>query len=145
MRKFLFSSILFNFKIKELNIVRLIFALYIFGLAYGTRNHIIDICNDGFLGYTYVPLPINIYWTSLTVLDPLAIILLLFSSFSGMLLSVFIMATDIAVNVSVALYFYFKTGTFTLDRLLLQVAFGIFVFVTVPIAWERIKRYREAR
>ena len=139
--KDLFNKLLFNFKIKELNIVRLIFALYVFGFAYGTRNHIIDICNDGLLGYHYVSLPINIYWTSLTVLDPLAIILLLFSPYSGMLLSVFIMSTDIAVNVSVAAYFYFKTGTFTLDRLHLQVAFGIFVFVTVPIAWKRIKRY----
>lgn len=138
------TKTLFNFRIKELNIVRLIFAIYILGFAYGTRNHIIDICNDGVLGYTYVALPINIYWTSLTALDPLAIILLIFSPFSGMMLSVCIMATDIAVNVSVTLYYYFKYGTFTLDRLHLQIAFGIFVFVTVPIAWKRIKRYVRA-
>jgi len=125
--------------------VRLIFAVYIIGFAYGTRNHIVDICSDGLLGYTYVPLPINIYWTSLTVLDPLAIILLIFAPFSGMVLSVFIMATDIAVNVSVTLYYYFQYGTFTLDRLHLQIAFGIFVFMTVPITWKRIKRYVKAR
>ncbi len=137
-------TLLFNLKIKKLNIVRIIFAIYILGFTYGTRNHIVDICNDGLLGYTYVPLPINIYWTSLTVLDPLAIILLLFSPHSGMVLSMFIMATDIAINMSVGLYYYFQTGIFTLDRLHLQICFGIFIFVTVPIAWRRIKNVKVA-
>jgi len=73
----MFYKALFNFRIKGLNFVRLIFAVYIFGFAYGTRNHIVDILADGWLGYDFVPLPINVYWTLLTFFDPLAILLLL--------------------------------------------------------------------
>jgi lipopolysaccharide export LptBFGC system permease protein LptF len=47
------------------------------------------------LGYDYVPLAINVYWTLLTILDPLAILLLLFFPFPGMALSVLIMITDL--------------------------------------------------
>lgn len=94
---------------------------------------------DGLFGYSYVPLPINIYWTLLTILDPLAIIFLIFLPFYGMALSVLIMASDIAVNFSVTLYSYFQTGIFSDGLLWAQVAFGLFVFVTVPIPWKRIK------
>lgn len=138
-RKSLFGKLFFVFKSKELNLVKVIFAIYIFGFSYGTTNHIIDIHRDGLLGYDYVPLPINIYWTLLTILDPLAIILLLFLPFWGMVLSVLIMSTDLAVNISVALYYYLQTDTFSDRRLFLQIAFGLFVFITVPLAWKRIK------
>jgi len=136
----LFPKLFFDFKRKELNIVRVIFIIYIIGFSYGTKNHIADIMRDGLFGYDYVPLPINIYWTLLTVLDPLAIILLIFLPFHGMALSVFIMASDIAVNLSVTLYFYFQTGVFSDGLLWAQAAFGFFVFVSVPIAWKRIQK-----
>lgn len=89
---------LLNFRIKPLHPVRLIFAIYLFGFAYGTQNHIVDILADGWLGYDDVPLPINLYWTLLTFFDPLAILLLLFFSPAGIILSVFIMTSDIAIN-----------------------------------------------
>ena len=88
----MFFRSLFNFWIKQLHWVRFLFAVYIFGLAYGTRNHIIDILAGGWLGYDFVPLPINLYWTLLTFFDPLAIFLLLFFPLAGILLSVLIMA-----------------------------------------------------
>jgi uncharacterized membrane protein YqaE (UPF0057 family) len=140
LEKSLFSKLFFVFKFKGLNLVKTIFAIYIFGFSYGTTNHIIDIQRDGLLGYNYVPLPINIYWTLLTILDPLAIILLLFFPFLGMALSVFIMITDLAVNISVTVYHYLQTGSFSDGRLFLQIAFGLFVFVTVPLAWKKISR-----
>jgi len=96
---------------------------------------------DGLFGYTYVPLPINIYWTLLTILDPLAIILLLFFPFHGMALAVFIMASDLAVNLSITLYYYYKMGVFSNGLLSLQISFGLFVFLTVPTAWRRIKSF----
>jgi hypothetical protein len=140
-KKSLFGRSFFIFKSKELNFIRVIFAIYIFGFSYGTTNHITDIYRDGLLGYTYVPLPINIYWTLLTILDPLAIVLLLFFPFGGMILSVWIMATDLAVNISVTLYYYLQRDSFSDGRLFLQIAFGLFVFVTVPFAWKRIKKW----
>jgi hypothetical protein len=127
---------------KQLHPVRLIFAVYLFGFAYGTRNHIIDILADGWLGYDFVPLPINLYWTLLTFFDPLAILLLLSFPFAGIILSVFIMVSDIAINTGVTVYFYYQTGMLTFDRLPLQIAFGTFIFLTSPIAWKTVKRSR---
>jgi len=136
----MFYRALFNFRIKQLHPVRLIFAVYLFGFAYGTRNHIVDILADGWLGYDDVPLPINVYWTLLTFFDPLAIFFLLSSPFAGILLSVLIMASDLAINTGVTVYFYYQTGIVSLDRLPWQFAFGMFVFITSPIAWKKIKR-----
>ncbi|NWF55571.1 MAG: hypothetical protein HXY45_12340 [Syntrophaceae bacterium] len=135
----MFYRALFNFRIRALNPVRLIFAIYIFGFAYGTRNHIVDILADGWLGYDFVPLPINLYWTLLTFFDPLTIFLLLTFPKAGIILSLLIMTTDIAINTGVTVYFYYQTGMLTLDRLPLQIAFGIFVFLTSPLAWKRVK------
>lgn len=140
MRAPMFYRSLFNFRISELNSVRFVIAVYIFGFAYGTRNHLVDILADGWLGYDYVPLSINLYWTLLTFFDPLAILLLLSFPFAGILLSVLIMASDIAINIGVTVYFYYQTGMLTLDRLPLQIAFGIFVFLTSPMAWKTVKR-----
>ncbi len=136
----MFYQSLFNLRIKQLHPVRLIFAVYIFGFAYGTRNHIVDILVDGWLGYDFVPLPINLYWTLLTFFDPLAILLLLSLPLAGILLSILIMVSDIAINTGVTVYFFYQTGILSLDRLPLQIAFGIFVFLTSPISWKRIKR-----
>jgi len=135
----MFYRSLCNFRVSELNPVRFIFAVYIFGFAYGTRNHIVDILADGWLGYDFVPFPINLYWTLLTFFDPLAIFLLLSFPLAGIILSGLIMASDIAINTGVTVYFYYQTGIFSLDRLPLQIAFGIFVFLTSPIVWRRIK------
>lgn len=136
----MFFKSLFNLRIRPLHRVRLIFAVYIFGFTYGTRNHIVDILADGWLGYDFVPLPINLYWTLLTFFDPLAILLLLSLPLAGILLSILIMASDIAINTGVTVYFYSQTGILSLDRLPLQIAFGIFVFLTSPLAWKIIKR-----
>jgi len=136
----MFYRSLFDFRIKQLHPVRFFFAVYIFGFAYGTRNHIVDILPDGWLGYDFVPFPINLYWTLLTFFDPLAILLLLLSPLAGIILSVLIMASDIAINTGVTVYFYYQTGMLTFDRLPLQIAFGIFVFLTSPMAWKGIKR-----
>jgi hypothetical protein len=136
----MFTKVFYIFKHKGIKIVWGLFAIYIFGFSYGTANHIMDIIHDGLLGYKYVPLPVNIYWALLTILDPLAILLLLFFPFLGMALSVLIMATDIPVNLSVTLYYYFQNGAFSDGRLFLQMAFGLFVFLSVPAAWKRIKK-----
>jgi multisubunit Na+/H+ antiporter MnhG subunit len=67
-------------------------------------------------------------------------LLLLSFPFAGILLAVLIMASDIAINIGVTVYFYYQTGMLTLDRLPLQIAFGIFVFLTSPVAWKTVKR-----
>jgi hypothetical protein len=107
--------------------------VYLTGFIVGTTTHILDIVNLGFLGYTHAPMPINIYWTSLTFINPLAILLLLINPCIGLFLVMGIMATDVSINLGHAVYTYFTTGELYFSRLLFQIFFGIFVFITAPV------------
>jgi hypothetical protein len=124
--------------------VKVLFALYALCFLWGTHNHVVDLRRGGFLPYTYAPLPFNIYWTSLTLLDPLAALLLFVLPYHGMVLAVAIMVSDIAVNLYAA-YVLFP-GTMMPDRALLsQMAFALFLFVTVPFAWKRLRKSRTSK
>jgi hypothetical protein len=118
-------------------IVKIFFVIYMLCFLWATKNHILDIWRGGFLPYSYAPLAFNIYWTSLTLLDPLAIVLLYYLPYHGMVLAVLIMVSDIAVNLY-ATYSFGNSDIFS-DRLLqLQILFGIFLFLTVPILWKKV-------
>lgn len=117
--------------------VKLVFVIYMLCFLWATKNHILDIWRGGFLPYTYAPLALNIYWTSLTLLDPLAITLLYYLPYHGMVLAVLIMVSDIAVNLY-ATYSLWNSDLFSNILLQLQMLFGIFLFLTVPILWKRV-------
>jgi hypothetical protein len=51
-------------------------AIWTLGFMIGTTTHTLDLINYGWLPYDFRPLPWNIYWTSLTFLDPLAAFLI---------------------------------------------------------------------
>lgn len=137
----MWSKYLFSKKYPELNLVRLIFGIYAFGFLYGTKNHLIDIYRDGFFGYTYVPWPINLYWTMLTFGDPLTVLLLIYRPLKGITLAILIMASDLFINLSVTFYFYQQTGIFTNGLLARQISFGLFVFLTSPYAKKKIMKF----
>lgn len=67
-------------------------------LAAGGSTHVIDITRGGFLPYHGVPLPLNMFWTSLAALDFIAVFLLWKSRNAGVLLTTAIMCADVAVN-----------------------------------------------
>ena len=117
--------------------VKLVFVIYTLCFLWATKNHIIDIWRGGLLPYNYAPLAFNCYWTSLTLLDPLAIVLLYYRPYQGMVLAVLIMISDIAVNLY-ATYTFWNGDIYTNRLLQLQILFGIFVFSTVPIVWKRL-------
>jgi hypothetical protein len=119
--------------------VKILFPVYALCFLFATWNHAVDLRNGGFLPYTYAPLPFNIYWTSLTLLDPLAALLLFLLPYHGMVLAVLIMVSDIAVNLY-ATYVLFPGAMMPDAPLLSQIAFGVFLFVTVPIAWKRLRK-----
>jgi hypothetical protein len=120
-------------------VVKILFAVYALGFLFGTWNHVLDLRHGGFLPYTYAPLAFNIYWTSLTVLDPLAVFLLFVLPYYGMVLAVFIMVSDLAVNLYAGCILF--PGTTMSDTTLLsQAAFSLFLFVTVPMAWRKLKK-----
>jgi hypothetical protein len=60
--------------------------------------HIRDLLRHGWLPYRFAPFALNAYWTSLTFLDPLAAILLLWRPSAGLLLALLIIASDVALN-----------------------------------------------
>ncbi len=79
---------------------KLVVCALIAGFCTGTTTHLMDMALLGFLGYP-APLWINAYWTSLTLLDPIAALLLVFRTGYGVMLGLAIMVSDIAINTGV--------------------------------------------
>src|SRR5215472_11074951 len=75
--------------------VRLVLA---FCLATASIVHINDLWQHGWLPYRFAPLPLNVYWTVLTLFDALAAVLLLWRPRTGLALTLLIISSDIALN-----------------------------------------------
>ncbi|CAM5657709.1 hypothetical protein GCM10010222_14330 [Streptomyces tanashiensis] len=67
-------------------------------LFVGAVSHITDLLRHGLRPYEWAPNWLNLYWTSLAFLDPLAAGLLISGRRRGMDLCCAIMATDITAN-----------------------------------------------
>lgn len=122
-----------NTRLKRAGIIRLIYILCMAGAA---LNHLNDVISGGILPYTYAPLALNIYWTSLTVIDPLVIILLIFKLWTGIYAVAAVIFTNVPIN-AFAEHVIFKTGMFTHWQTQSQLAFGIFVLLTIKPALYR--------
>lgn len=70
-------------------------------LFIGGSNHIFDNLYYGFLPYKYAPLWVNVYWTSLAVMDLLAVYLLVKYRKAGLVLTLIIMFSDVVINSTV--------------------------------------------
>jgi Kef-type K+ transport system membrane component KefB len=96
-----------------------------------------------------VALGTAIYWTSLTVLDPLAALLLFVRPRAGIALTVTIIISDVAHN----LWFVAAhplSGLFIKDVtssffVISQVVFLVFVAVTSPMAWRGSNKHISGR
>jgi hypothetical protein len=106
-------------------------------LLAGTYTHAKDLIGHGFLAAP-VPVAIGLYWNSLTLLDPLAVLLLWWRPKLGIILTAAIMASDLAINTAVYLVGYSGPPIPHLVPLSLfeQSLFGVFVFVTGPLAYQ---------
>ncbi|EMY70739.1 hypothetical protein LEP1GSC199_4079 [Leptospira vanthielii serovar Holland str. Waz Holland = ATCC 700522] len=51
----------------------LILTIYLTGFSIGTISHGMNMVKLGFFGYTFAPFVLNVFWTSLLILDPLVI------------------------------------------------------------------------
>jgi hypothetical protein len=109
--------------------------MYIVAFAIGTASHLVDIARGGWLPYRKYSLGLNIFWTTLTFLDPLAIMLLTYRRRAGLCLAVLIITLDVAVNLSVGLSEFNQSGRFTFWGLYTQGPFGLFVWLTAPMLW----------
>lgn len=112
---------------------RIILLIYILAFSGATFNHVSDLVEFGLFPYSEmygVPAFMNIYWTSLTLLDPLAILVLLLHVRRGCILYLAIMLSDVAVNIYAEIKFWKQPLTESYG-LILQVAFLLFLLLTV--------------
>lgn len=109
----------------------LIRAIYVLCLAGASYNHASIVIEHGIQwSYGGMPLAVRIFWTALTALDPLAIVLLLTLPRAGLLLTAAIMLSDVAVNCWVAAHYgadWYALGA--------QSLFLLFVLATGSVAW----------
>lgn len=119
-----------DFKNKTRLIILIVYTLA-FGI--GTTTHTIDAVNYGWpVDIPAVPNWLNMYWSSLIVLDPLAILLLWTRQKIGLMVALFIMLTDVAFN-SYATY-ELKVWDWSYF-LQLQSLFLGFLLGTAPFVW----------
>jgi hypothetical protein len=78
--------------------VRVIVGAQVVVLAYGTAVHVAQFVAGGLTPYGWAPAWLAAYFTALTVVDPLAAVLLLVRRATGLYLSVAILVTDAAAN-----------------------------------------------
>lgn len=123
--------------------IKLLFVIYALCFLIATFNHARDLWHGGFLPYRHAPLGFNVYWTSLTLLDPLTVVLLCWLPRGGIVLAVLIMVSDVAVN-SYAAYLLQDSYLFYSAALQLQSVFLGFVVGTAPFAWARVGRIERA-
>ena len=117
---------------------------YVACLLGATVNHGRIVAAHGILwDYGGVPTVSAAFWTSLTVLDPLAIILLVMHPNAGVIATVAIIVSDVIHNVWITARYAAPgrlTEALTSDLFLLsQIVFLLFVVTTAKIAWTQTR------
>lgn len=114
-----------------------ILIIFILAFAGATYNHVMDLVSGGLFPYTKrwgTPESFNLFWTSLTVLDPLAIVLLIFNIRIGYVFGIAIMLADVPINLYANTY-YWSLAIHDNYSLLIQMAFLVFLLSTAPRVW----------
>jgi len=110
--------------------VTVIRVLWVVGFLVGTTTHVTDLVLGGTDVYASFPTAARLYWVSLTLFDPLTIVLVILRLRAGVLLAVVIMVSDVALNsVMVA------THGLAVFGLVNQILFALLVLATAPLLW----------
>ena len=105
--------------------------------AVGTCTHLENAWRAGLLPLPGQPLGFNLFWTSLTLLDPAAACLLVVRPRAGLILSAVIMLADVSINA----FAFRPSGAIRLEwAFWLQVAFALFVLGASPYCWRHLGR-----
>ena len=105
-------------------------------LAGATYNHARIVLEHGVpWDYGGLPLFVSTFWTALTFIDALAVVLLLAKPRYGLGLTVAIIVSDVAVNSWVGMEYGIDAAAFAA-----QVVFLLFVRFTVRGAWHAVER-----
>lgn len=122
--------------------ISVIFGIYTIGFLAGTYTHAMGLLQKGFLAVApRAPWLLNIYWDSLTLIDPLTVILLWTRPTVGIGLAVLIMFTDVIINAFAYAVGYFGPPLpgMVPTELFIQSLFATFVFVTAPMAVSQLQ------
>jgi hypothetical protein len=100
----------------------------------GTTTHAIDAIKLGFLGYTrldHVSQWQNVFWTSLLIIDPYVVFLLIFRKCTGAIVGLAVLSADVVINYS---YVNEIPGldVYQIPSLSLQAACLLFSLLTLP-------------
>jgi hypothetical protein len=109
-------------------LLRLIYAICLAGASF---NHARIVAAHG-LDWNYGGLPmfVCVFWTALTFVDALAVILLMTTPLLGLSLTTAIIVCDVVINAWVGMKYGFDVAAFSA-----QAMFLVFVMSTVGIAW----------
>ena len=110
---------------------RAIQLVWIAGFLIGTTTHVIDLFAGGASTYEGFPPAVRVFWVSLTVLDPLAVTLLLLRRRAGVVLGLAVILVDIAVNWAV----FATIGGLSVFGVVNQTAFAVFLAATASLLW----------
>lgn len=102
-------------------------------LAVGTVTHVTDFLRHGWVPYPWAPRWLNLYWTSLAVLDTAAAALLLTGRRFGVDLAMAIMITDLTAN-AYAATFIRHANPLAEEGVLRLAAFTVVVLMLAPMA-----------
>jgi hypothetical protein len=119
---------------KRTTLVRLALAIrivYILCLTVATYNHALIVIHQGWeWNYGGMPIGTAVFWTSLTLLDPLVAILLIWKPRPAVIMLVILIVSDVAHNTWVILK-YGGEGWMVAD----QWIFLAFVLATIVFVW----------
>jgi len=107
--------------------------LYVVGFGIGAFNHARDFLTYGWRPYDWGPLLLEVFWTSLVLLDSLAIVMLL-SRFrrSGLLMAAGIMIADVTANTYALVVLNIPEFGLAVP---LQATFLGFILGSLPFVW----------
>ncbi|MDQ1022252.1 hypothetical protein QFZ43_008801 [Streptomyces afghaniensis] len=106
-------------------------AVYLIGFLVGTRTHVLDVARDGVHAYTMFPqVPLQVFFVSLVVLDPLVIVLVGLARREGIWLAGAVMVLDMCGNWW-GNWHWLHDDPSQLMRLVPLTLFGVFVVASV--------------
>jgi hypothetical protein len=118
-------------------VVALVLVYVIVLIFLGVASHLADFMGSGLRPYPWAPDWLNLFWSSLTIFDSAAAVLLLFGKRAGVDLTCAIMATDLAAN-WYATYGIQHSDFLAQPGLQRLTAFALLVFVSGPFVRSRL-------
>jgi hypothetical protein len=116
--------------------VLLVVAVQVAVLGYGGVVHVVQLATGGWPPYRWAPIWLAIYFTSLTLFDPLAAVLLWARRATGLYLGILVLATDAAANGYAVYCLPGATATARIGQALVSV-----LAVTAVIMAPRVRRW----